>query len=102
VAGVRRAGISGVPVPARRVQDERAGTPTSSRSPRLISPTCGTTSRVDLRLGEARDQQSVSRDGGGGPGEQPPEGMGAVPCQFRLVGDLLPPATRLGHDPGEL
>src|SRR6266568_2276836 len=60
---------------------------------------------VDLRWeepGQVEPQQSVSGDGRGGTGEQPPEAVGAVAGQFHQVGDLaeagLYPVAPLGDD----
>src|SRR5215469_4457146 len=44
---------------------------------------------IDLLPGQAEAQEGVGGDGGGGAGQQPPEGVGAVAGQFHLVGDLL-------------
>src|ERR1700689_3817609 len=43
---------------------------------------------VRLLVAEADAAQCVGGDGGCGSGEQAPEGVGAVPGQFRAVGDL--------------
>jgi hypothetical protein len=43
---------------------------------------------VRLLVAEADTEQDAGGDGGCGPGEQAPEGAGAVPGQFHAVGDL--------------
>jgi hypothetical protein len=57
---------------------------------------------VDLRFGEAGAQEGMCCDDGGGPGEQAPEGVCAVPGQFHLIGDLgeggLDPVAPFGDD----
>ena len=57
---------------------------------------------VDLRCGGADAHQGVGGDGCCGPGEQPPEGVSAVPGQSHLLGDLaeagLDPVAPLGDD----
>ena len=57
---------------------------------------------VRLLVAEADAEQGVGGDGGCGPGEQAPEGVGAVPGQFHAVGDLaegrLDAVAPLGDD----
>ena len=57
---------------------------------------------VRLLVAEADAEQRVGGDGGCGPGEQAPEGVGAVPGQFHAVGGLaegrLDAVAPLGDD----
>jgi hypothetical protein len=57
---------------------------------------------VRLVLGGAAAEQGVGGDGGGGSGQEAPEGVGAVPGQFHAVGDLaeggLDAVAPLGDD----
>ena len=53
---------------------------------------------VGLRCGEASEQQGVCGEGGGGPGEEAPEAVGAVPGQpIRSVISLKVVSIRLRH-----